>query len=55
LVRSLAQLLQKPGVLDGDHGLRSEVLHYCNLLGTKRAHFLAIDDDRAIRPGSSSK
>ena len=47
IVGALAQLAEQPRVLDGDDGLRGEVLDQLNLLVGERADFLAIDDDRA--------
>ena len=31
VVRALAQLVEKPGILDGDHGLGGEILHQRDL------------------------
>ena len=45
--KRFAQLVEQPRVLDGDHGLRGEVLHQLDLLVGERPHLLAVDDDRA--------
>ena len=52
IVGALAQLVEQPRVLDGDDGLRGEVLHQLDLLVGERPHLLAIDDDSAdqVRP-----
>ena len=53
IIGALAQLVEQPRVLDGDHGLRGEVLHQLDLLVGERAHLLAVDDDGAdqlVRP-----
>ena len=42
-----AQLVEQPRVLDGDDGLRGEVLHQLDLLVGERANLLAVDDDGA--------
>ena len=42
-----AQLVEQPGVLDGDDGLVGEVLHQLDLLVGERTNLLAIDADRA--------
>ena len=47
IVGALAQLVEQPRVLDGDDGLRGEVLHQLDLLVGERPHLLAIDDDGA--------
>src|SRR5262245_54923657 len=47
LLQRLAQLAEQPRVLDGDNGLRCEILHQFNLLFRKREHLPAIDDDQA--------
>ena len=47
IVGALAQLVEQPRVLDGDHGLGGEVLHQLDLLVVERPHLLAIDGDRA--------
>ena len=38
----LAQLVEQPRVLDGDHGLTGEFSHHFDLLFGERANFLAI-------------
>ena len=43
----LAQLVEQPRVLDGDDGLRGEVLHQLDLLFGERTDRLAVDADRA--------
>ena len=43
IVGALAQLVEQPRVLDGDDGLRGEVLHQLDLLVGERADLLAID------------
>ena len=45
--RSSAQLIEQPRVLDGDDGLRGEVLNQLDLLVGEWPHFLAVDDDCA--------
>ena len=47
IVGALAQLVEQPRVLDGDHRLGGEVLHQLDLLVGERPHLLAIDDDGA--------
>ena len=47
IVGALAQFVEQPRVLDGDDGLRGEVLHQLDLLVGERTHFLAVDDDGA--------
>ena len=47
IVGALAQLVEQPRVLDGDDGLRGEVLHQLDLLVGERPHLLAIDGDGA--------
>ena len=42
-----AQLAEQPRVLDGDDGLRGEVLHQIDLLVGEGTHLLAVDEDRA--------
>ena len=44
-----AQLAEQPRVLDGDHGLRGEVLHQLDLLVGERPNLLPVNDD-ARRP-----
>src|SRR5262249_57149746 len=43
IVRTLAQLVQQAGVLDGDHGLCGEVLHESNLPVGECSNILAVD------------
>ena len=47
IVRALAQLVEQAGVLDGDDGLRGEILDQLDLLVGERAHLLAINGDPA--------
>ena len=47
IVGALAQLVEQARVLDGDDGLRGEVLDQLDLLVGEGPHFLAIDRDRA--------
>ena len=47
IVGALAQLVEQPRVLDGDHGLGGEVLSKFDLPWRKRAHLLAVDDQNA--------
>ena len=47
IVSALAQLVEQPRVLDGDHGLGGEVLDQLDLLVGERADLLAEDRDRA--------
>ena len=47
IVGALAQFVEQPRVLDGDHGLRGEVRHQCDLLVGKRPDLLAVDDEGA--------
>ena len=47
LLQRFAQLVEQPGVLDGDDGLSGEVRDQLDLLVGERAHLLAVDDDRA--------
>ncbi|HJZ17685.1 MAG TPA: hypothetical protein VJ251_19955, partial [Stellaceae bacterium] len=47
IVGALAQLVQQPGIFDGDHGLCGETLHQRDLLFGERAHLLTIDADYA--------
>jgi hypothetical protein len=46
LVERFAGLGDKAGVLDGDHGLRSEILQQGDLLFREWPDFLAVDVDR---------
>ena len=48
IVGALAQLVQQPRVLDGDHRLRGEVLHQLDLLVGERSDLLAVDTDEPI-------
>ena len=50
IVGALAQFVEQPRVLDGDDGLRGEVLHQRDLLVGERPHLLAVD---AMTPTSS--
>src|SRR5262245_13944937 len=45
LLQRFAQLVEKPCVLDGDHGLRGEVSDQLDLLVGEGANLLAIDFD----------
>ncbi len=47
IVGALPQLVEQPGVLDGDDGLGGEVRDQLDLLVRERADLLAVDDDRA--------
>ncbi len=47
--KDFAQLAQEPRVLDGDDGLGGKILYQINLFASKRAHLMAVDDDRANR------
>ena len=47
VIRALTQLIEQPRILDGDNGLRGEVLDQLDLLLVERPHLLAIDRDRA--------
>ena len=47
LLQRFAQLVEQPGVLDRDDGLRGEILDQLDLLVGERPDLLAIDDDRA--------
>ena len=44
IVGALAQLIEQPRVLDGDDGLRGEVLNKLDLLVGEGADLLAVDD-----------
>src|SRR5262249_52567634 len=46
IVRALTQLVEQPRVLDGDDGLRGEVLHQFYLLLGEWPHLLAVDRHR---------
>ena len=43
LLQRFAQLVEQPGVLDGDDGLCGEILHQLDLLVAEWPHLLAID------------
>jgi len=45
LLQRLAQLVEQPGVLDGDDRLAREAGDQLDLLSAKRPHLLAVDDD----------
>ena len=47
IVSALAQLIEQPRVLDGDDGLRGEVLHQRDLFVGKGPNLLAVDGDGA--------
>src|SRR5262245_52832750 len=47
LLKRLAQLVEQARVLDGDDGLRREVLDQLDLLVGKRPDFRAVDYDRS--------
>src|SRR4029077_1668904 len=47
LLRSFAQFLKQPRVLDGDDSLGSEVLDEVDLFVCEGANFLAVNDQRA--------
>ena len=49
LLERFAQLAEKPRVLEGDDGLRGEVLHQLDLLVGKRPYFLTIDGNGAYK------
>src|SRR6185437_10505401 len=49
LLQRFAQLAQQPRILDGDNGLRGEILHQLDLLLGKREHLLTVNGDRADR------
>src|SRR5262249_7537314 len=44
---ALLQLVEQAGGLDGGDGLRGKIRHQLDLLLGERAHFLAVDGDRA--------
>ena len=50
VVGALAQFVEQPRVLDGDDGLRGEVLDQLDLLVGERPHLLAVDRDGADQP-----
>src|SRR5262245_4853807 len=45
LLERLAQLVEQPGVLDGDDGLLGKIADQLDLLVGERPHFLAVDGD----------
>ena len=45
LLQRLAQLVEQARILDGDDGLRGEILDQLDLLVRERTYFLAIDGD----------
>ena len=45
--KRLPQFVEQPGILDGDDGLRGEVLDQLDLLVGERQPFLAVDGDGA--------
>src|SRR5262245_40418636 len=45
IVCALPQLIEQAGVLDGDDGLRSEVLDQLDLLVSERSDFVTVDAD----------
>src|SRR6516164_5175205 len=47
LLQRLPQFIEQPRVLDGDDGLRGEVLHQCDLFIGERPHLLSIHINRA--------
>ena len=47
LLEGIAQFSEQPGVLDGDHGLRREILNQLDLLVGERTYVLMINSDRA--------
>ena len=46
-MKRFAQLVEQPRVLDGDDGLRGEVVQQLDLFVGEGSHLLAIDGDRA--------
>ena len=42
LLQQLAQFVEQPRILDGDDGLRGEILHQFDLLVGERAHLLTV-------------
>src|SRR5262249_19518140 len=44
---ALAQLVEQPDILDGNHSLVGEVLDKLDLPVTERAHLLAVNDNDA--------
>src|SRR5262245_9863533 len=47
MIGALVQLVEQPGILDGDDRLLGKVLHQLDLLVGKRPHLLPIDSDGA--------
>jgi hypothetical protein len=47
IVGALAQLVEQPDILDGDHGLGGEIREKLDLLVGERAYLLAVDDNGA--------
>ncbi len=47
IVGALAQLVEQPRVLDGNHGLGGEIQYQCDLLVGEGSHLLTIDNDDA--------
>src|SRR5262245_30220036 len=47
LLQGFAQLVEQPGVLDGDDGLGGEILNQLDLLVGERLRLLAVNDNRA--------
>src|SRR6516225_4509475 len=43
IIRALPQLVEQPGILNGDDGLGGEILHQRNLLIGERPNLLAVD------------
>ena len=54
LLQRFAQLVEQPGVLDGDDRLAGEVLHQLDLLVGERANLLAVDGNTPISSSPSS-
>ena len=50
IIRTLAQLIEQAGVLDGNDGLRGEVLQQLDLLIGEWADLLPVDSDAADHP-----
>ena len=46
LLVQLVELIEQPCILDGDHGLRCEILHQLDLLVGEWTDLLAVDHDR---------
>jgi len=47
VIRALAQLVEEPGILDRDDGLRGKILYQLDLLVGKWPNLLAEDANRA--------